>query len=164
MVHWYQWYDWKIERHILVWREPNQVEACNGYVHTSKGPQIHPNILFQACKLFTKLKILDRKSCIISLAKLDTSSIYLPSSSTLNLKMNFFRYRYMFINTTYWVSRTLRDTQIRSRQNLFSGNCLVVYQTKGPSTSFDHFWKLHATAINGPLELPCTQPAGHMGK
>ena len=131
---------------------------------TSTPPKVHkpiPTFYFKPANCLTE--ILHRKSCIISLAILDTSSIYLPSSSTLNLKMNFFRYRYMFINMTYWVSMTLRDTQIRSRQNLFSGNCLVVYQTKGPSASFYHFWKLRAIAIDGPSELPCTQP-GHMGK
>ena len=46
MVHWYQWYDWKIENHILAGRKPDQVEACNGCVRTSKGPQIHPNVSF----------------------------------------------------------------------------------------------------------------------
>ena len=51
------------------------------------------------------------------------------------LKMNFFRDRYMFMMTC-WVSMKLCDIQIRSRQNLFSGNCLVVY-----------FQKLRAIAI-----------------
>ena len=44
---------------------------------------------------------------------------------------------------TYWVPMTLRDTQIRSRQNLFSGSSL------GPKKRFlfRHFRKMRAIAI-----------------
>ena len=58
----------------------------------------------------------------IKIAKVVPTSQYFASYTP-----TVFRYTYLFM-TTYWVSMTLRDTQIytqiRSRQNLFSGNSL----------------------------------------
>ena len=72
---------WRTTTLSLAWRKPNQMEATDASAPPNKGPQIHPKVLFQACQLFN-WTFLDRKSCIISLAILDTSYLNMHFFST----------------------------------------------------------------------------------